>query len=128
MTTAPAGSCASEACARGTASQCSSGLAVRSSVSSPCVKKLPTGAVPDSAEAVCESAEGQEGRDPPAGAKRIARILIDNENNKLFNASRDQLIEAFKSRVKSIDPGDVIEIQVRNGNGEIVIQASEILP
>jgi hypothetical protein len=25
-------------------------------------------------------------------------------------------------------PGDVIEIQIRNGNGEVAIQASELLP
>jgi hypothetical protein len=72
--------------------------------------------------------KGKYGEVPPQGAKRIARALVENPKNPLYGANRQQLVESLRGNMQNIDPGDIIEIQIRNGTGEHVIQAGELLP
>lgn len=59
--------------------------------------------------------------------KKIARAIIDNPRNPLFNASRQQLVDGLRGNLENLEATDAIEIQIRNGQGEHVLHASQLV-
>ena len=72
--------------------------------------------------------KGKHEETPPTGAKKIIQIMIDNKNNSLYHATRDQLIGDLKPMIDNIEHGDGIEIRIRNGVGSFVIGSDEFAP